>query len=193
MRVTPYRKTGDFARPVADIDHTIFLAAVSADGPARCKLAKWLQSSAYMGCGWCVFNGSMYQPPAKRGMYFWGYVEAVSQCVGRLAGTAQKALRVAFRLTHHQQMERAEDVKAGRQTPQEAGCNGVALFPKVTMHIIEMLACQVVAPAAAAARAPSARIACHVWHAAHATRAARALLIADCGADACVCACARAF
>ena len=60
-----------------ELSVAVFVCSIAADSPALRKLSKWLLHSAFLGCGWCLLNGS-HNPDTGRGMYFLGYGEAVA-------------------------------------------------------------------------------------------------------------------
>ena len=81
--VTTQNAAGMLTRSL--LDHTIFLSAAVADGPARAKWALWLGHSAKCGCGYCVFSGVA---GAGGGIYFKGYNEPSVQQQGPNEGEA---------------------------------------------------------------------------------------------------------
>ncbi|DBA87963.1 TPA: hypothetical protein ACH3X1_004948 [Trebouxia sp. C0004] len=57
--------------------HTAFLLSVSADSPARQKMAMWPPVAAYFACGWCLFEG--FQREDDGATRFGGYADAAEQ------------------------------------------------------------------------------------------------------------------
>lgn len=64
--------------------HRPYLSSVLADSPARNKISNWMGQRSYLGCGWCLFQGS-FMPSGKQNvkgreyqvLYFKGYNEEV--------------------------------------------------------------------------------------------------------------------
>lgn len=68
--------------------HRPYLSSVLADSPARNKLSNWMGQRSYLGCGWCMFQGSTMSSGKQnvRGkeytvLYFMGYQHAVPHTV----------------------------------------------------------------------------------------------------------------
>lgn len=58
--------------------HRAFLTGVLADSPARCKLTRWSAVSAYLACGWCLFQGGKYETSSdNEHIYYKGYAKDV--------------------------------------------------------------------------------------------------------------------
>lgn len=68
--------------------HRPYLASVLADSPARNKLSNWMGQRSYLGCGWCLFQGTSMSSGKTnvRGkeysvLYFKGYNDKVLHTV----------------------------------------------------------------------------------------------------------------
>ena len=74
--------------------HTIFLSGAFAEAPARQKWVMFLAVAAYLGCGFCLFQGSRM----GASMTFRGYAARVQQTI-MFGGTAMHASDARLRLT----------------------------------------------------------------------------------------------
>lgn len=123
------------------------LTGFIADTPARHKVMRTLGANAYLGCSWCVFNGSLYPHNGVSGpgtIYYKGYYNAVPQTKAKFPrGIGQnRAMRVRdprLRLTDAQQMDRAvqvemssmQDQRRDRKEPSSYGTHGVSVIPEI--------------------------------------------------------------
>jgi len=117
--------------PARTIKHTIFLLGVSADSPARQKLAAWPGVAAYLACGWCRFQGhKLEDSTATR---FAGYSKPSEQDL--LGNPPCRVGDPAVQVTDGQQRAIALAVERGEIPPKFAGCLGYSILARALDYI----------------------------------------------------------
>ncbi|GAQ92757.1 hypothetical protein KFL_011230030 [Klebsormidium nitens] len=107
--------------------HRTYVCLISTDTLARNALQEFVAATAYLGCGYCWFEGSKYEGP-KQGVYFAGYAKPAPQHIrgggkGLLAGQAP-------RRTHEQHLRHGEAVENEEESEEETGYKGVCCVAK---------------------------------------------------------------
>ncbi len=116
--------------------HTILLSGVAGDTPAIKKVAMWCGHGAFLGCGYCTLRGQR----VANAMRFLGYSKATPWGLCPRTQDAEGRCFAgdnACKLSHENQLERAEDVERERITPGvnpkalkarglELGCHGLS-------------------------------------------------------------------
>ena len=109
----------DGLRQTREFQHTIFLLGISADSQARIKMAMWLPVSAYLACGWCLFEGFKRERSdsgsGSRGTYFGGCAEPAEQHMLHLPPC--KVGDAGLQISDSMQHARAKLVEAGQTQP----------------------------------------------------------------------------
>ena len=111
--------------------HHMFLLSSSADSPARQKLANWPGVSAYVACGWCVFEG--FKREGEKATHFAGYAEPAEQVILDLPACKVGDSRLQLSDAHHH--ARGLLVEQGKAEPSVAGCTGYSVFPQTLSYI----------------------------------------------------------
>lgn len=112
--------------------HQPLLVSCTSDAPARCKLAKFVSHSGFLGCGSCTLRGTNVDTLAggsRCGMHFLGYAEEAQG--GLLVDGAPPAVSgmcgdVVFKLSHDACVDRAHKVDAKLWAANKAGCHGIS-------------------------------------------------------------------
>ena len=94
LQVDQHLRQGE-AITVQPLDHRIFLVGLYADAPARQKWALMLAVAAYLGCGFCLFQGTRI----GSNMTFMGYVDQTPQDIV-FQGTPMQANDERLELSH---------------------------------------------------------------------------------------------
>ena len=94
LEVMQHVQNGEIIEP-QPLQHVIFLTGLYADAPARQKWALMLAVAAYLGCGYCLFQGIRL----GSSMSFCGYVDKVPQEI-IFGGLRMKATDERLQLSH---------------------------------------------------------------------------------------------
>lgn len=116
------------------VPQTLWLLGAFGDSPFRQKLSCWLGHSAYLGCGWCIFEGWH-----SGGMYFKGYSEPY-KFKRSLTTTSHHAWDPKIKLTHMGHIDRAKLVESFISSRRNCdyglvGCKGLSVFPKYLPYV----------------------------------------------------------
>ncbi|DBB00762.1 TPA: hypothetical protein ACH3X1_000694 [Trebouxia sp. C0004] len=111
--------------------HTAFLLSVSADSPARQKMAMWPPVAAYLACGWCLFEGFKREDDGTT--HFGGDAEAAEQIFLELG--LCKVGDAKLQLSDNMQHQRAKLVEDAKASAQKSGCMGYSEFPRILSYV----------------------------------------------------------
>ncbi|DBB03152.1 TPA: hypothetical protein ACH3X1_013321 [Trebouxia sp. C0004] len=111
--------------------HTAFLLSVSADSPARQKMAMWPPVAAYLASGWCLFEGFKREDDGTT--HFGGYAEAAEQIFLELG--LCKVGDAKLQLSDNMQHQRAKLVEDAKASAQKSGCMGYSEFPRILSYV----------------------------------------------------------
>lgn len=112
--------------------HKVFLLSISADSPARQKMAMWPAVAAYIACGWCLFEGCKIDGEAAA-TRFKGYAEPAEQVL--LGGSPCKVGAARLQVSDFLHHQRARSVEDGSSAAQKSGCNGYSVFPEMLSYV----------------------------------------------------------
>jgi hypothetical protein len=125
--------------------HTVLLSGVAGDTPAVKKVAMWCGHGAFLGCGYCTLRGQRLANATR----FLGYSKATAWGLGPRTKDAEGRCFAGdnvCKLSHEQQVERAEEVEHERMTPGvdvtalkglglEVGCHGFSPVIKALPYL----------------------------------------------------------
>ena len=116
--------------------HKVFLLSISADSPARQKMAMWPAVAAYIACGWCLFEGCKIDGEAAA-TRFKGYAEPAEQVL--LGGSPCKVGAARLQVSDFLHHQRARSVEDGSSAAQKSGCNGYSVFPEMLSYAATLM------------------------------------------------------
>jgi hypothetical protein len=141
MNVVKHTQAADGSITTTQLCHKPFLGAFHADSPGRAKFAYWLGMTAYLMCGWCIYQGTRaaagFTGKGGKCQYMKGYASPTLQTKpGKFTGKTIKMNRAGLKLTEEEQVERC---KAARTTPtsehSELGARGYSIIRQVLKYV----------------------------------------------------------